>query len=99
MQSTSLAPELSATRSRDSCWITAPPLIGPGSLGPLQDLGDPPALQLGERPCLGQVDAAPHLELVVLVMGVETLGALHRLGVARVADPLDDRYHRRLVHG
>src|SRR5439155_26190209 len=28
MQSTSLAPLLSATRSRDSCWITTPPSSG-----------------------------------------------------------------------
>src|SRR5260221_10354994 len=76
MQSTSLAPELSATLSRDSCWITAPPLIGPGSLGPLQNLGDPPALELGERPGLGQAHPIADPEVVVLVMRVEALGAL-----------------------
>src|SRR5438552_15343835 len=72
MQSTSLAPLLSATRSRDSCWIIGPaplsrsaspgrcdpPLrFGSRSSGAFQNFADPPALQLGDRSNLGDPGA------------------------------------------
>src|SRR5579875_1058904 len=94
MQSTSLAPELSATRSRLSCWIMASPLLP----GPLEDLDHPPVLALGERPGLGDPDPVADTGVVGLVVGEEALGPLHRLGVPRVADPLDDGDDGGLVH-
>src|SRR3954447_25117468 len=76
MQSTSLAPELSATRRRGSCWI-----IGT-SLRALQDFDDAPVLQLGQRTGLADAHPVTDLGLVGLVVGVDALGPLHRLGVA-----------------
>src|SRR5919199_1457504 len=58
MQSTSLAPLLSATRRRDSCWIM--------SASALQHLDDPPALLLRERARLGDTHAVAGVDLVVL---------------------------------
>src|SRR5687768_14772000 len=98
MQSTSLAPLLSATRSRVSCWIigVAPserpddPSGSParsfasGSLRTLQDLDQAPALLLRQRPGLLDAHAVAGAGVVRLVVGVQALGALHGLGVARV---------------
>src|SRR4029077_19292371 len=95
MQSTSLAPELSATRNRDSCWITVPPAVHGGSLGALQDFDAPPALQLRHRPDLGETHPVAHPQVIVLVVRVEPFGPLHRFGVPGVTDPFDDGHHRR----
>src|SRR3954454_5781408 len=72
MHRTSLAPVLSATLSRDSCWITSGPPIdcsrkersgrsgessGVRSLGTLHYLNDAPALRGGERAGLHDLDA------------------------------------------
>src|SRR5205085_9450105 len=92
MHSTSLAPELSATRRRDSCWIT-------GSPHPLDDFDDAPALGLGNRPGLLETHAVADFEVVLLVVGVDLLGPLHGLVVARVTDPLGDGDGHSLVHG
>src|SRR6202034_4278656 len=94
MQRTSLAPELSATRSLLSCWIISAPL-----LRPLEDVDDSPALELRHGPGLRDADPIADAQVVVGVVGVERLGPLHRLGVARVTDPFDDTHHGRLVHG
>src|SRR5437868_15356425 len=91
MQRTVLAPELSATLRRLSCWIIASP-------GPFEDFDDPPPLELRGR--TGLLDAHPIalFEVVDLVVGVEPGRALERLLVAAVADPVDDHHDHRLVH-
>src|SRR5262245_11256690 len=91
MTRTSLAPLLSATRRRDSCWIMA-------SLRPLQHLDDPPALQLRRGPGLHHADAVADVDVVGLVVDVELLRAVDELGVLGVAHPLDHRDDRGLVH-
>src|SRR4029077_8400313 len=93
MHSTSRAPELSATRRRDSCWITFAP-----SPGPLEDFDDPPALQLRERTGLAHAHTVALAHVVGLIVGVEVLRALHRLLGAPVTHAVDDRDHARLVH-
>src|SRR5438105_3314671 len=91
MQRTVLAPELSATLRRLSCWIIASP-------GPFEDFDDPPPLQLRGR--TGLLDAHPValLEVVDLVVGVEPGRALQRLLVPAVPDPVDDGHDHRLLH-
>src|SRR3954470_11748206 len=91
MQSTSLAPELSATLSRDSCWI-----IG-ASLRPLEHVGDPPTLQLRQRPGLHHADPVADVDVVGLVVGVQLLGLQDELVVLRVTNPLDHGDDDRLV--
>src|SRR5262245_32697174 len=91
MHRTVLAPELSATLRRLSCWIIASP-------GPFEDFDDPPALQL--RSGTGLLDAHPValLEVVDLVVGVEPGRALERLLVAPVPHPVDHGHDHRLLH-
>src|SRR6266513_3992439 len=91
MQRTVLAPELSATLRRLSCWIIASP-------GPFEDFDDPPPLQLRGR--AGLLDAHPVAlpEVVDLVVGVEQGRALEGLLVAPVADAIDDDHDHRLLH-
>src|SRR5687767_10164244 len=91
MQRTVLAPELSATLRRLSCWIIASP-------GPFEDFDDPPPLQLREGTGLLDTHAVALLEVVDLVVGVELGRALECLLVAPVPDALDDRHDDRLVH-
>src|SRR5262245_12078186 len=92
MTSTSLAPELSATLRRLSCWII-------GLLRPLQDLHQPPALLLGQRAGLDDADPVADAQLVVLVVGVEAARADHRLLVERVRLAGRDGDDGGLVHG
>src|ERR687889_1817083 len=72
MQRISLAPVLSATFSRDSCWII---LVASSScralLGLLDDLGAPPALGRRQGPGLGQPDDVARAGAVLLVVGLE----------------------------
>src|SRR5436305_12235014 len=91
MHRTVLAPELSATLRRLSCWIIASP-------GPFEYFDDPPPLQLRGRTGLGDSDPVALLEVVDLVVGVEPGRALEGLLVAPVPDAVDDRHHHRLVH-
>src|SRR5690606_39616186 len=77
MTSTSLAPLLSATLRRLSCWII-------GLLRPLQDLDQPPALLLRQGAGLDDADAIAGAQLVVLVVRVEPARADHRHLVERV---------------
>src|SRR4051812_13045647 len=114
MQSTSLAPLLSATRRRDSCWIMRAPSSHShdpegGSLfslirsqarssRTLQDLDEAPALVLRQRARLGDSNAVALPGVVRLVVHVQLLGALQRLVVQRVADAVDDAHDDRLVH-
>src|SRR5690554_6502958 len=91
MTSTSRAPLLSATLRRLSCWII-------GLLRPLEDLDEPPALLLRQRPGLHHPDAVAGPQLVVLVVRVEPAGPDHRLLVERVRLAGRDLHDRRLVH-
>src|SRR4051794_37388759 len=91
MQSTVLAPELSATLRRLSCWIIASP-------GPFENFDDPPPLQLRSGTRLLDAHPVAFAEVVHLVVGVELRGALERLLVAAVAHAVDDGHHHRLVH-
>src|SRR5919197_3052160 len=91
MQRSSLAPVLSATRSRDSCWIT-------GLLGLLENLREAPRLRLGDRPRLDDADDVSGLRHVRLVMGVELARATNDLLVDRVRLHRVDADDDRLVH-
>src|SRR5258708_17713913 len=100
MQRISFAPVLSATRSRDSCWITgyllrragSLTLAWPGSepgrtgglLGLLEDLDEPPALRRAQRPGLHQQDAVADAGGVLLVVRLQLRGAADDLAVPRV---------------
>src|SRR4029079_2423075 len=64
MQSSSRAPVLSATLSRDSCWIIGVP-------GPLQHVDEAPALAPAEGAALDHADCVAHVRLVLLVVSVE----------------------------
>src|SRR5437868_6322724 len=96
MQSTSLAPELSATFRRLSCWIMCL-LVRPLS-GPFEDLDDAPALLAREGTGLRDPDPIALAGVVGLVVGVELAGLLHRLAVAPVLHAVHDRDHRGFVH-
>src|SRR5688572_19362181 len=63
MQSTSRAPVLSATFSRDSCWITL--------ARPLQHFEEAPALRAAERAALDQAHGVARVRVVVLVVRVQ----------------------------
>src|SRR5688572_13016400 len=91
MQRTVLAPELSATLRRLSCWIIASP-------GPFEDFDDPPPLQLRGGTGLLDAHTVAFLEVVDLVVGVEPGRALQRLLVPPVPDPVDDDHDHRLLH-
>src|SRR6266545_6969031 len=91
MQRTVLAPELSATLRRLSCWIIVSP-------GPFEDFDDPPPLQLRGRSGLLDTYPVPLPEVVDLVVGVEPGRALEGLLVAAVTHPVDDRHDHRLLH-
>src|SRR2546428_14177050 len=77
------APELSATSRLVSIWIIAPVLVSPGRAfqprSHFSVLQHHPALVLGDRPALLDEDEVAHLEGLLLVVGVEFLGAPHRL--------------------
>src|SRR5262245_19669812 len=91
MTSTSLAPLLSATLRRLSCWII-------GLLRPLQDLDEAPPLLPGQGAGLDDADPVAHAQLVVLVMRVEAAGPDHGLLVERVRLAGGDGHDGRLVH-
>src|SRR3954451_22702029 len=106
MQRISLAPVLSATRSRDSCWITASPKFSRSVrrraerslLGLLEDLDDAPPLAGTQRPGLHEEDTVADAAGVLLVVGLELVGTPERLLVARVLDAVLDGHDDRLVH-
>src|SRR6202046_1310285 len=106
MHKISLAPVLSATLSRDSCWITSTPAIfrrasEPGGLlllGLLEDLGNPPALGRGHRPGLHQPHAIAHAAGVLGVVRLVLLGAAQNLAVLGVLDVVLDLDDDGLVH-
>src|SRR6185312_5628583 len=77
MQSSSRAPELSATLSRDSCWI-----IWLSRL--LDDVDQTPTLGLRQRAGLADPDHVPLAGLVALVVRVQRARAADDLLVGRV---------------
>src|SRR6185295_14307003 len=90
MQRISLAPELSATFSLDSCWIKV------ASLGLLENLDQAPALGLRQRPGLDDADGVALAGLVALIVCVQGPRAADDLLVGRVTahdvDPDGDRF-------
>src|SRR5476649_75910 len=95
MHSTSRAPELSATLSRDSCWIMRLSLRLPG---PLEHFDDPPPLLARHRSRLLDANSVALANLVRLVVRVQPVRPLQRLAVARVTDAVDDADDHRLLH-
>src|SRR3954453_15867488 len=89
MQRISRAPELSATLSLDSCWITL--------LRLLQDLDQAPALGPRQRPRLDDPHEVALARLVALVVRVQLARAAHDLLVLRMAPRHLDRHRDRLV--
>src|SRR5437763_4606762 len=90
MHKTSLAPLLSATRRRVSCWIT--------STRPLENFDESPALGLRQRAGLLHADAVADVEVVLLVVDVELLRALERLAVQGMTHTVHNGHDRGLVH-
>src|SRR6478672_13697116 len=89
-----LAPVLSATLSRDSCWIICPVLL----LRLLDDLHHAPALGRAERAGLHQEHAVTDATLVGLVVGLEPHRTPQDLAVERVLYSVRDGDHHGLVH-
>src|ERR1700760_139207 len=107
MHKISLAPVLSATLSRDSCWITSTPASSrraswPATfsclLGLLEDLGHPPPLGGRGGPSLGEQHAVANATGVGLVVCLVLLGTADDLAVLGVLDPVLDLDHDGLVH-
>src|SRR5215217_4051372 len=114
MQRICLAPVLSATFSRDSCWITAELLssrrfsvpsarvslaeLPGGLLGLVEDLDDAPALGGRQRPGLHDEDAVADAGRAGLVVRLHLARAPDDLGVQRVLDAVLDLDHNRLLH-
>src|SRR5437870_9396153 len=91
MQRISRAPLLSATLSRDSCWIMRSPRL-------LDDLDDAPALVLRERSGLHDPHQVAHAAVVLVVVDLELRPVLHDLLVEGVGLEVGDLHHHRLVH-
>src|ERR1700759_3291595 len=89
-----LAPVLSATLSRDSCWLICPVLL----LRLLDDLHHAPALGRAERAGLHQQHTVADATLVGLVVGLEPGRPAQDLAVERVLDPVLDGDDHGLVH-
>src|SRR5207342_3586943 len=98
MHRTSLAPVLSATLQRVSCWITGLYLKSLGLLGPFDDLDHAPALGLRHRPGLHHADGVAHVGIVGLVVRGELRRAPHDLAVQRVSHLPVDADQDGLVH-
>src|SRR5437870_3206321 len=93
---TSLAPVLSATRHRDSCWIIA---SSSSSLGLLHDLDHPPPLGLRKGPRLHDPNGVPHPGAEGVVVGLEPGGPPDDLAVQRMTDLAGDPHDHGLLHG
>src|SRR5687767_14170624 len=90
MQRISRAPELSATRSFVSCWITVSPSL-------LQDLEQPPAFRARQRPGLDDADDVALLRLIGFVVGAKLAGPANDLLVGSMAPHDRDLDRDRLV--
>src|ERR1700744_4671252 len=77
MQSSSRAPELSATLRRDSCWIICLPRL-------LDDVDQTPTLGLRKRSGLDDADHVALAGLVALIVSVQRARAADDLLVSRV---------------
>src|SRR3954463_11178678 len=101
MHATRLAPLLSATSRTVCIWITG---LAPlrrrafDHLGARHDLGDPPALVLGQRPGLGDAHDVADLAGLLLVVRLVLLLLRHVLAVAAVLHAPLDLHHHRLRH-
>src|SRR3954451_15912860 len=109
MQRISFAPVLSATLSRDSCWIivlllVVVPVLGraePGRtwlLGLLEDLDDAPALGGRQRTGLHDRDPVADATLVLLVVRLQLARAPQHLAVETVLHAVLHGDHDGLVH-
>src|SRR5487761_1324412 len=107
MHKISLAPVLSATLSRDSCWITSTPASSRSAcvanhrghlLGLLQDFRYPPPPGRGQRPGLHQQHPVADAAGVVGVVRGVLLRAPDDLAVLGVLDPVLGEHHDGLVH-
>src|SRR2546421_8821968 len=98
MVSSSLAPLLSATLSRLSCWITGGLPDGKWSSSLLHHLDHAPPLVLGDGTRLHEGDQVADPALVTLVVRLEVLTALNDLLVERMAAQVGDLHHHGLVH-
>src|ERR1700730_6196578 len=98
MVSSSLAPLLSATLSRLSCWITGALPDGKWSSSLLHHLDHAPPLVLGDGTRLHDADQVADPALVTLVVRLEVLTALNDLLVERMAAQVGDLHHHGLVH-
>src|SRR5713101_4909214 len=87
----SLAPELSATLSRVSCWTT-------WLLGFLHDLEHAPALLFGDRARFGDANEVTHAAFVLLVVNLELGSPLDRLLVKAMRFRRADLDDDGLVH-
>src|ERR1700749_4482863 len=90
MQSSSRAPELSATLSRDSCWIICLPRL-------LDDVDQTPTLGLRKRAGLDDPDHVALAGLVALVVRVQRARAADDLLVGRMTAGEVDADGDRLV--
>src|ERR687885_673063 len=91
MVSSSLAPVLSATLRRDSCWII-------WLLRLLEDLDEAPALRGRERPRLADHHEVADAGGAGLVVRLHLRGAADDLAVEAVLHPVLDLDDDRLVH-
>src|SRR6187200_3328626 len=89
-----LAPVLSATFSRDSCWIIVSGLL----LRLLEDLHHAPALGRAQRAGLHDQDAVSDATVVLLVVGLQLARTAQDLPVEGVLDPVLDGHDNGLVH-
>src|SRR5215207_6953721 len=94
MHKISFAPVLSATLSRDSCWIIPLSLL----LGLLDDVDEPPALGGAQRASLHDPDPIPHAGAIGLIVCLEPRGLAEHLAVEAVLHPVLDRHDNGLVH-
>src|SRR3954451_1519386 len=91
MHKSALAPVLSATRSRDSCWIIE-------LLRLLEDLHDAPALGRRQRPGLHEEHPVADTGGVGLVVRLDLGRTPDGLAVTRVLHPVLDLDRHRLRH-
>src|SRR3954453_10687030 len=98
MQSSTRAPVLSATRNRDSCWITVPPRRLPRAPVPRRAFPEPPVLRLRERARLDDPHDVAHVRLVLRVVRLELDAAPDDLLVTPMRLDRVDLHDDRLVH-
>src|SRR4249919_1053249 len=112
MHKISLAPVLSATLSRDSCWIISAlssqtcqrmaAIAATGAdksvslLGLLEDFDEAPALGSAQRPGLHNAYPITNGGTVLLVVCLEPAGLAQHLAVQAVLHPVLDRNHNGL---